>query len=206
LTDTYFTECAAISFIPNGRLARSIASCMLRRSAWSKAGGFREDLRSGEDLLFFKSLEAARVSTVNCPEAVVTWELQRTLASTFRRFSLYSRNGMRAGLASEWQWNVARLYLLLLLFTLSGLWFLPLLFVPPSILLLRAERRIRNWYRARSPERMWREMINARRVVTVAAINVVIDIATFLGAWQWVVHDRAGDAKELQPSDHGSLG
>jgi hypothetical protein len=206
LTDTYFKECAAISYVPNGRLTLSVASCLLRRSAWSKAGGFREDLRSGEDLLFFQSLEAARVPTIKCPEAVVTWELQSTLASSFRRFAIYSRNGMRAGLAKQWQHNVSRLYLLLLILSLAALWFWPLLLLPPTILLLRAEKRIQSWYRVRFPERQWREMLNPRRVLTVTVINISIDIATFCGMWQWLVHDRTMRADKWRPSDHGSLG
>jgi glycosyltransferase involved in cell wall biosynthesis len=206
LTDTYFTECAAITFIPNGRATQSIASCLLRRSAWSKAGGFREDLRSAEDLLFFKSLDAARVPTTECANAVVVWELQRTLADSFRRFTVYSRNNMRAGLFKEWQYNVGRLYLLLLLFLIAALWFWPLVVVPLAILLVRAEKRIQSWYGARSPELMWREMLSLRRVLTVAVINVVIDIAALYGLWQWVVNDRGNKANHSRASDTGSLG
>jgi glycosyltransferase involved in cell wall biosynthesis len=205
LTDTYFTECAAITFMPNGRATQSIASCLLRRSAWSKAGGFREDLRSAEDLLFFKSLEAARVPTANSAAGVVVWELQRTLAGSFRRFAVYSRNNMKAGLFKEWQYNVGRLYLLLLIILLAALWFWPLVFVPFAILLFRAEKRIQTWCRVRSPKVMWREMLSPRRVFTVALINFVIDIATFYGVWQWVVHDRGVAANASRASD-GSLG
>jgi len=204
LTDTYFTECAAIILVPNGRLSRSIASSLFRRSAWSKAGCFREDLRSGEDLLFFKGLEAAGVLTTRCAAAVVLWELQRTLADSFRRFALYSRNGMKAGLFKEWQFNVARLYFLLLIFLLAALLFWPLIFLPPAILLLRAERRIRNWYRIKSPERVWRELLSPRRVLTVMTINFVIDLAALFGACQWVLRDRVG--RQLETTHSGSLG
>ncbi|MGI8733564.1 MAG: glycosyltransferase [Pyrinomonadaceae bacterium] len=202
LRDTYFTECAAITYVPAGRLTQVIPSCLLRRSAWVKAGGFREDLRSSEDLLFFKRLDAAGVRTTKCHDAVVAWELRPTLATTFRRFKVYSRNGMRAGLVREWQYNVTRLYLLMLILLLAALWFWPLLLVPPAILLLRAEKRIRGWYRAQCPQRVWREMLNPRRILTVACINVVIDIATFCGMWQWLVHDRLVPRKESR--DHSS--
>lgn len=204
LTNTYFTECAAITYVPGGRITKSIASCLLRRAAWSKTGGFREDLRSGEDLLFFQSLDAARVPTAQCHEAVVLWELCPTLASTFRRFVVYSRNGMRAGLARQWQYNVTRLYLLMLISVLVAVWFWPLLLLPPTILLLRTEKRIRSWYRVKEPARLCREMLNPRRVLTVAGLNVAIDIATFCGMWQWFVHDRAVPAREWRPSDHSS--
>lgn len=191
ITNTYFTECAAITYVPRRTHARSIASCLLRRDAWVAAGGFREDLRSAEDLLFFSSLEKAGVTEAYCERAVVDWELQPSVARTFQRFTVYSRNGMRAGLAREWQYNVTRLYLLMGLSLLAALWFWPFLLLPPTILLLRSEKRIRNWYQPHSPQRVWREMLNPRRVLTVAWINVVIDIATFCGMGQWFVHDRS---------------
>ncbi len=200
LRDTYFTECAAITYVPAGRLTQAIPSCLLRHSAWVKAGGFREDLRSSEDLLFFRSLDAAGVRTTNSQDAVVVWELCPTLAGTFRRFVVYSRNGVKAGLGREWQYNVTRMYVVMLISLLGAVWFSPLLLVPPTILLLRAEKRIRGWYRAQCPQRMWREMLNPRRILTVAYINVVIDIATFCGMWQWLVHDRSVTRKEWR--DH----
>lgn len=196
LSYTYYTECAAITYVPQGRLTQSIASCLLRRSAWMKAGGFREDLRSGEDLLFFRNLDAAGVRTTKSHDAVVLWELCPTLAGTFRRFVVYSRNGMKAGLAREWQYSVTRLYLVMMISLVGAVWFWPLLLVPPIILLLRAAKRIQGWYRAQSPQRVWREMLNPRRILTVAGINVIIDIATFAGMWQWLVHDRSQPRKK----------
>jgi len=190
ITDTYFTECAAITYLPGGGVRRSIASCLLRRAAWEKVGGFREDLRSGEDLLFFQGIDATGVPTRKCPEAVVLWELRPTLAGTFRRFAAYSRSGIRAGLAREWQYNVSRLYLLMLIPLLASWWFWPLLLAPVVILLVRATRRIRAWYLAESPSRVGREMLNPLRVSTVALIGLVIDLATLFGMWLWFRHDR----------------
>ncbi|HEY9404152.1 MAG TPA: hypothetical protein VIQ24_15955, partial [Pyrinomonadaceae bacterium] len=205
LTDTYFTECAAISYVPGGRMTQSIASCLLRRSAWAAAGGFPENLRSGEDLLFFRSLEAANVRAAKSADAVVAWELRPTLASTFRRFTVYSRNGMLAGLGREWQFNLTRLYLVLALLVVAGFFAWPFLLLPPIILLLRTARRVRGWYRARAPERVWRELLNPRRVLTVAWISLAIDIAAFYGVWQWFVRDRRSTpVKELRPSNNGT--
>jgi glycosyltransferase involved in cell wall biosynthesis len=188
-TDTYFTECAAATYMPAGGQTRSIASCLLHRSAWEAAGGFREDLRSGEDLLFFKALDRARVDAAYCPEAVVRWSLQPDTARTFRRFAAYSRNGMKAGLAREWQFRVTRLYLVLLATVAAGLWWRPLLAVAPAVLLLRAARRVRRWF-ARGGRRAWAEVASPRRLLTVAWIQLVIDVAMFYGMWLWVRRDR----------------
>ena len=110
VTDTYFTACAAIVYVPPGRRSRFIASCLLRRAAWAAAGGFREDLRSGEDLLFFRALERAGIREAYSDRAVVAWELQPDTGRTFRRFATYSRSSMKAGLGREWQLKVIRLY------------------------------------------------------------------------------------------------
>ena len=38
---------------------RFIASSLMKRSVWRSVGGFPEDLRSGEDLLFMDRMETA---------------------------------------------------------------------------------------------------------------------------------------------------
>ncbi len=191
--DNYFIECAAITYLPPpGTPTRSVASCLLRREAWAAAGGFPEDLRSGEDLLFFRGLARAEVAETFATQAVVDWELQPTLALTFRRFAVYSLNGMRAGLAGDWQVNVARLYGVLAIALVAGLvWWWPLALLPPFVWLLRAERRLARWFRRQGTRRLLIEMLNPRRVFTVAWINMVIDLAAFVGVWRWLARDYA---------------
>jgi glycosyltransferase involved in cell wall biosynthesis len=190
VTDTYFTACAAIAYVAPGPRSRFIASCLLRRAAWAAAGGFREDLRSGEDLLFFRALERAGVREAYSDRAVVAWELQPDTGRTFRRFATYSRSSMKAGLGREWQWKVSRLYAVLAALLLTGLWVWPVVLLPPALLLLRAEKHVWLWYRTKAPRRVWRELLNPCRVLTVAWISMVIDLATFYGLWQWAAYDR----------------
>lgn len=194
-TESYFEECAAVLYAPApGEQTRSIASCLLKRAAWERAGGFREDLRSGEDLLFFKRLDAAGARCAYAPAAVVYWSLQPTVGKTFRRFSTYSVNNLRAGLGREWQWNVTRLYLLLAVAAAAGaFWLPPLLLLPPLALLARASRRVLRWFGGRGRGAALREALNPRRVLTVAWINLVIDAAMFAGMLRWV---RAGGRAE----------
>lgn len=198
ITDTYFTECAAITYVSPASRTRSITSCLLRRSAWAAAGGFREDLRSGEDLLFFRSLDQAEIEAAHSEQAVVEWELQASVRSTFRRFAVYSRNNLKAGLGREWQFNVIRFYAILVGLLLIGLWYWPFFLLPPLLVLLRAERRIWNWFRVKAPSRVWRAMLSPRRVLTVGGINLLIDVAMFYGVVQWLFNDR-------QNSIHGSV-
>jgi hypothetical protein len=176
---------------PPGTPARSIASCLLRRSVWESVGGFREDLRSGEDLVFFRKLEALGVGCAHNNKALVHWELQPTIGRTFRRFVAYSHNGMKAGLASDWQLRVSGFWIaLLLLAAMSWFWW-PLIALPFILLIARAQRRIYRWH-AMQPRRRWAETLNPRRVLTVAWINFVIDMAMFLGMARWFLWDWIG--------------
>jgi glycosyltransferase involved in cell wall biosynthesis len=194
ITDSYFKESAAITYLPpKGTLTPCITSCLLHRSVWRQAGTFREDLRSGEDLLIFRRFQELGTPTVYSREAIVCWELQPSLASTFRRFATYSRHGMKAGLGAEWQLRVTRLYLIMLAPLLALWWFWPLALWPLLILILRAVRRIFSWYGVEGMprSRLRKEMLSPRRVLTVALINFVIDLAMFKGIWMWLRLDRA---------------
>jgi len=188
ITDTYFKECAAITYVPPpGTLTPSIASSLLRRSAWEAVGAFREDLRSGEDLLFFRQLEIAGMRSTWSERAVVHWEIAGSTLATFQRFATYSRYGMKAGLGRDWQLGVFRLYLVLLMLGAAAWFWWPMGLLPLLILILRAQRRIYRWY-VQTPQ-PWAELLNARRVLTVTWINFIIDVATFRGIWQWFRRD-----------------
>ncbi len=199
--DTYFTTCAGIVYAPPDDRARWLPSSLFRRSAWAAAGGFREDLRSSEDLLFFRALERAGARETYSGDARVLWHLRPDIGQTFRRFATYSLNNMRAGLGRQWQAGVARLYLVLASLLVIGAWVPVAWALPPFLLVLRAERRIWRWYRATAPRRAWRETLSPRRVLTVAWIGVVIDVATFYGLWRWAAYNR--DRRD--GDDHGRM-
>jgi glycosyltransferase involved in cell wall biosynthesis len=110
VTDSFFKQCAAIAYVPPPALRegefvrpRFIASTLLRRAAWQAVNGFPEDLRSAEDLLFMDRLEHAGYQCAYEPRAQVYWDLRPTFWSTFKRFVIYSRNNIRAGLFRQWQ-------------------------------------------------------------------------------------------------------
>ncbi|MBC7933663.1 MAG: hypothetical protein H7Z38_24140, partial [Rubrivivax sp.] len=199
LAESFFTRCAAVTYLPApGEPVRSTASCMLHRSTWELTGPFREDLRSAEDLLFFRALDAARVPATHAPDAFVTWELQPDASSTFRKFTVYARNNMRAGLAREWQRGVARFYAVVLASLVAGLFFRPLLLTPVLLLLLRGARRVWAWHARDEPARRAAALFNPTRLLVVTWINFVIDAATFYGTFQWFVHDHIGVPEERE--------
>ena len=203
MIDNFFQECAAIAYVPPPLKSgdsfirpKVIASALMRKSMWEAADGFPEDLRSGEDLLFMNAIEASEPKTAFAPKALVRWSIQPTLWTTFRRFVAYSRSNIRAGLWADWQSRLFRRYALLLLlflpmFFLSREWLafgVALPFVAWLLLILSrsvvAILRNRQCYPA-GPAR------NLARLVLLAPILAVIDMAAIIGTLQWLLMDRS---------------
>lgn len=192
VTDTHFTECAAVTYVTHLENRRFIASSLLHRSAWQAAGEFREDLRTGEDLVFFEDLDKAQVREAYSQGAVVYWSLRPSFAETFTYFVASSFHSLRAGLFFNWHFNVSRLYLLLFGICLAG-YFQPVsLLLIPLVFLLRTERRMYRWYRAKSPKQLWSKLADPSRILRVTVINIGIDTAMFCGMIFWLVRDFPG--------------
>src|SRR5882724_2694790 len=122
VTDTLYKRCCVMAYVAppveiDGKLvrSRSVASVLMKRSVWQTVGGFPEDLRSAEDLLFMNEIEQANFCIVNAPHALVHWQVQATPWLTFKRFVSYARNNVRAGLWCQWQAAIFKRYGLLLL-------------------------------------------------------------------------------------------
>ena len=198
VTDTFFKQCAAIAYVPPPTLhdgiitrPRFIASTLLRREAWRAVNGFPEELRSAEDLLFMDRVENAGYRFVFEPRAQVHWDLRPTLWATFKRFVVYSRNNIRAGLFWQWQATVlfkyygvlAVLLAAVLIFKPSLVWF-P---IAAWLLLLMARaavaiRRNRFCYPASFLQ-------NVVRGATVMSLLAVLDAAAIMGSIQWLLLD-----------------
>ncbi|HEX3186199.1 MAG TPA: glycosyltransferase [Pyrinomonadaceae bacterium] len=197
VTDTFFTECAAIAYVPPPKpqedvisRPRFIASSLVRREAWAKVKGFPENLRSAEDLLFMDRLEKAGYRAVFEPRAHVHWRLRATLTSTFKRFLVYSLNNIRAGLFNQWQARILFRYAMLLFIFVVAVVIKPSWFWVPFVLwlLMLVARAIVSIWRNRDcyPGGFFR---NVRRVLMVTAILAVLDAAAIIGWLQWLFLD-----------------
>lgn len=118
LLRTRFQRYVALSFLApdeavDGHRFRgpSTASMLLRRQVWNELGGFPEDLRACEDLLFFKRIDVGSYKTTRAPRATVTWRLPSTPAQVFRRFRTYSHHTLKAGLGATWHLSLVKMYL-----------------------------------------------------------------------------------------------
>jgi glycosyltransferase involved in cell wall biosynthesis len=200
VVDSFFKECAAIAYVPppsesDGGLVRprSIVSALMRRRVWETVGGFPEDLRSAEDLIFMRRVEQANFNIVRTSSAIVYWNIQPNFIRTFRRFVEYSRNNIRAGLFAEWQGTIFLRYGLIAAaivpaFFLSSRW----LFIPLVLWLLfmvlratKALGRNRQNYPA-SPAR------NLARLCLLVPIIATLDAAAFVGSINWFLGDKLG--------------
>lgn len=198
LTDTFFKQCAAIAYVPppiphHGVLTRprSIASTLLRREVWQAVNGFPEDLRSAEDLIFMDRVENAGYRCVFEPRAQVQWELRPTLWSTFKKFVVYSRNNIRAGLFRQWQaiillrYGVLLLLLLIALLTLEPVWAWFPIGAWLLMLVARAAVSIRR-NRVCYPASFLQNLLRGAMVMSLLA---VLDAAAIIGSIQWLLLD-----------------
>lgn len=197
VTNSFFKQCAAIAYVPppslhDGELVRPrfIASALLRREAWRAINGFPEDLRSAEDLVFMNRLESAGYKATFESRALVYWDLRPTLWSTFKRFLIYSRNNIRAGLFRQWQSTILFRYGVLALLLIAALIVKPswAWFSIAAWLLLLAARTAVSIRRNRScyPASRFQNLLRGAMVMVVLA---VLDAAAILGSIQWLLLD-----------------
>jgi glycosyltransferase involved in cell wall biosynthesis len=205
ITDTLFKRCSVMAYVAppveiDGKLVRtrSVASVLMKRCVWQTVGGFPEDLRSAEDLLFMNEIEQANFRIVNAPDALVHWQVQATPWLTFKRFVSYARNNMRAGLWRQWQAAIFKRYGLLLLSTLPFFWFGAgwlLVTLALWLTMLGARAAVAIWRnRACYPGSVFE---NVLRMLVLIPLIAMLDAATILGTLQWAVKDRLASAKAV---------
>lgn len=122
--------------------------------------------------------EALGYATTTAPGALASWELRQDIASTFKKFDLYSRYNVWAGRQVYWHYGVARQYAVVLAVTALGifhhwLWLLLL----PVWLLARAAKRV---YLHRYQFGL-AILFNPAVMGMVILLTLVIDTATFTG-------------------------
>jgi len=170
----------------------------MKRTVWQTVGGFPEDLRSAEDLLFMNKIEQADFRIANAPDAMVHWQVQGTPWLTFQRFVTYARNNMRAGLWRQWQAAIFRRYALLIASVLPVFWFgvrwlLATLLL--WLLMLSARAAVAIWRnRACYPGGLFENVV---RMLVLMPLIAMLDGATIIGTLQWAVTQDAKAAKRV---------
>ena len=199
ITDTLFKRCAVMAYVaPPVEIerklvrTRSVASLLMKRSVWQTVGGFPEDLRSAEDLLFLNKIEQANFRAVHAPDALVHWQVQATPALTFKRFVTYARNNMQAGLWRQWQAAIFIRYGILIASALPAIalgarWLLLTLVL--WLLMLAARAAVAIWRnRAGFPGSF---LENVMRMLVLVPLIALLDAATITGTLQWAVSSKS---------------
>jgi GT2 family glycosyltransferase len=186
--DSYFRESAAIAYIQgrdaSGTRGPSVASCLVRREAFTRVGGF-PPFRAAEDLIFIRRLADAGARTAFAPRAIVRWQIAGSAAATFRRFASYSYHNLIAGWGRHWHAGSARLYaglcVVIVAASLLGAaaWTLPILV---AFFVARAGKAA---YRKRQSFDF--QTLAPQRILGAAGILVLIDLATFVGFARWII-------------------
>jgi glycosyltransferase involved in cell wall biosynthesis len=198
IVDSFFKECAAIAYLPppveiDGAWlrSRSIASALMRREVWAAAGGFPEELRSAEDLVFMQRVEAHGFREVRAPAAMVHWNIQANLWRTFKRFVIYARNNIRAGLWRQWQANIFLRYAVLAIITLPAIFFGPRWLIV-SLGCWLGQLTARGVKALSKNRKMYPAAIgrNVLRLLVLVPIIATLDLAAFVGSIDWLMRDK----------------
>jgi cellulose synthase/poly-beta-1,6-N-acetylglucosamine synthase-like glycosyltransferase len=196
VADSRMRRAAALAFVPARRPTPDgggawrgfcLPSSLIRRERVLAVGGFPEALRSGEDLVFYRSL-ASRCKIAYAPEAIVCWTHASTPTAVWRRFRSYAEHSFKAGLMKDWFDVVARRYAIMA--ALSGP-FLPL--AAPMFLLTRAAVLQR-----RKPE--FSSAGLAARLVQAFEVSFYLGIIDLATARAWLDWRAAGRPRVVQDS------
>lgn len=100
-----------------------LPASLFHRSVFECAGGFREDLRSAEDLLWLREVERHYGPRIVCEGALVHYRhFPPSLSAAVSKWWLYEQNSVRAGLRSGQQWVLTGFFAVLLLGFLTLPW------------------------------------------------------------------------------------
>ncbi|MEP6568705.1 MAG: glycosyltransferase [Acidobacteriota bacterium] len=198
VADTLFKQCAVMAYVSppveiGGKLvrSRSVVSLLMKRTVWETVGGFPENLRSAEDLLFMNKIDEAGFRVASAPDALVHWQVQATPWLTFKRFVTYARNNMLAGLWRQWQAAIFKRYALILVSVLPVFWFgvrWLLVTLLLWLLMLAARGAVAIWRnRGCYPTGLFQNVI---RLLILIPLIAMLDAATIVGTLQWVVKEK----------------
>ncbi len=156
-----------------------IASALIHRSAFEEVGGFPEELRAAEDLLFFERLAAQGIGAVRAPAASIRWSLAPSPAAVFRRLRLYSAYHLEAGLSRTWHRRVFAMDGAFAAFALAAAWWWP----AAALLVVGWGARVAKTIRGRRGNAPGVAAFRPDRVLRVALLLAIADAATWAGAF-----------------------
>jgi glycosyltransferase involved in cell wall biosynthesis len=185
--ESFFSECAAIAYVSardeSATRGPSVASCLVRRDAFTRAGGF-PPFRAAEDLIFIQRLIESGARTAFAPKASVRWQIAGSVPTTFRRFASYSYHNLAAGWGRHWHAGTARLYAALGIVILGASLLAGTAWIAPIVVAFLVARAGKSAYRKRKSFDF--QTLTPLRILGAAGILVVVDLATLVGFTRWI--------------------
>jgi glycosyltransferase involved in cell wall biosynthesis len=187
ICDRLFCQCAAIAYISprdgSGTRGPSVASCLIRREVFVRAGGFPK-FRAAEDLIFIHRLSEAGARAAFAPKAIVRWQIAGGAGATFRRFASYSYHNLVAGWGRHWHAGTARLYAALGVVLLGASLVGGTAWIAPVVAAFFVARAGKSAYRKRKSFDF--QTLAPQRILGAAGILMVVDLATLVGFTRWI--------------------
>jgi hypothetical protein len=185
--DSFFRECAAIAYVSardeSATRGPSLASCLVRRDAFTRAGGF-PPFRAAEDLIFIQRLIESGARAAFAPQASVRWQIAGSVPATFRRFASYSYHNLVAGWGRHWHAGTARLYVALGIVILGASLFGGAAWIAPIVVAFFVARAGK--YACRKRKSFDFRTLAPQRILGAAGILMVVDLATLVGFTRWI--------------------
>lgn len=190
VTDSFFKECASIAYVAKPEIKRGalmrhhfVASSLIRKEVWEKAGGF-PDFRAAEDRIFMERIEKSGFKIDYAPYAIVWWNIQPDLKSTFKRFSEYSMHDIIAGRFMDWHFGVIKMHVLGMILFIFGIvhsrWWL-------ALIVLAITARVMKPIIIKSENVSLIECLHIKRVFLVLLIIFSTDLAMYNGLAKWAL-------------------
>jgi hypothetical protein len=150
-------------------------------------------------------VERAEFREGYAPGALVLWNIQPGFISTFKRFTTYSRNNMRAGLWKQWQSTIFQRYLILAVVAIFAVlagwkWLLLPLTLWIVLMVLRGLVVIKR-NRIEYPSGVGRNFL---RLFVLVPLLMVLDAAALIGTLIWLVRDRLASGSEMAGAHNGA--
>ncbi|MEN3040173.1 MAG: glycosyltransferase [Bacteroidia bacterium] len=183
--------------LPDGTkmYAPPVACTAFRRNLWEAVNGFRP-WRAREDSDFRKRLMTLNPRIQYIPEAVSYWEAADSWVSLLRKVRLYGRHNLLSGQPREWYASLVKVYSAYLAASLTagilgGLGTGIGSFIAMTLGggLLRALRKIFR-HGAAFKEKTSQNPYAPRIIFLTTGLLVATDIASFLGAMDWLLLDK----------------
>ncbi|MCX7606797.1 MAG: glycosyltransferase [Bacteroidia bacterium] len=171
-----------------------VACTALRKVLWEKVGGFKP-WRAREDSDFRQRVESIGIRTLLCTHALTIWEPAERTFPLLRKIKTYGRHNLLSGKPQAWYGGLLRTYGVYLLLSLPvAFWKGNTAVIVFFIATMLMGGFFRTLYKIFQYGSYFREKLGGRpyhpfTVIQAWALLLAADVASFMGAVEWLFFD-----------------